>query len=110
MSIADAAGIGRNDLAKEPKKKRRTIYEQAIVGDVLVALGIVKVDAKRTKTGTHTETRSAIFALEQVSAEVGGLEIYERWVDQGIIADPKIVVEVWELRPAGHYRKRRAGR
>lgn len=75
---------------KAATKKRVTLLERAVVGDLVVAYG---------SDADH------VLAIEQVSDETSADEIVERWKDQGVTGS-KPKVEVWECRPGGYYRRR----
>lgn len=84
---------------KPEKRKRRTILERAVVGDLVIAY-----------RPTPRKEQQVLIAIEQVGDENDGPMIRDRWIDQGVITDGSIEVVVFECRPGGYYRKRRAGR
>lgn len=75
---------------KPTPKKRVTLLERAIVGDLCVAYGA---------------DMDHVLAIEQVSDSTTAEEIVSRWKDQGVTGK-KPRVEVWECRPGGYYRRR----
>ncbi len=92
--VDGSLAIGQTTIpGTEPKKpRRRSLLEQAVVGDLVVGV-----------------SDGVLVAIEQVLDGVEATEVKQRWEDQGV-GGPATKVEVWEARPGGYYRRRRAGR
>ena len=74
------------------RRKRRNVVDEAIVGDLVVAL-----DA------------GVVTAIEEVTEEVTAQNILDRWRDQGLV-DKQTLTEVWESMPSFYFRRRRLER
>jgi hypothetical protein len=97
-SLALTGDKASAELSKPQKVKRRSLLAQAVIGDLVIALNAEPDDPKQV-----------IAAIQQVSDATSAEEIVEEWRDLSIIG-AKDKPEVWERRPGGYYRRRRAGR